>query len=47
MTLRPRTRTSPSSAIFTSTPGIGLPTAPYSFAESRLTEITGEVSVRP
>ena len=47
MMFGPLARISPSPAISTSTPGIGLPTVPIFTASWLLTEITGEVSERP
>ena len=43
----PRERISPSSAIFTSTPGISGPTDPMRRLVGEFTAMTGEVSVRP
>jgi len=39
--------TSPSSAIFTDTPGIGRPTEPIFMAPSRLRQAPADVSVSP
>src|SRR3972149_3791788 len=47
MTLAPRTRTSPSSATLTSTPGSGGPTVPSRMAPGRFRLTTGEGSVSP
>ena len=47
VTFSPRTRISPSSAIFTSTPAMGLPTAPLVAWSGWLSVTIGAVSVRP